>query len=94
MTTTSTCPIENNVMGKKICFSMGLVVKGVYEVLRTEYKRYISSASCIMTFSVRWKILLDFKCRNRLLLTGTPIQNTMQEVRRHYIQHVLVQNDR
>jgi len=31
--------------------------------------------------SVRWKVLLSFSCRNRLLLTGTPIQNTMQEVR-------------
>ena len=31
--------------------------------------------------SVRWKILLGFNCRNRLLLTGTPIQNTMAEVR-------------
>lgn len=30
--------------------------------------------------SVRWKVLLSFSCRNRLLLTGTPIQNTMQEV--------------
>ena len=30
--------------------------------------------------SSRWKNLLAFKCRNRLLLTGTPIQNTMQEL--------------
>lgn len=30
--------------------------------------------------SQRWKILLNFKSRNRLLLTGTPIQNTMQEL--------------
>jgi hypothetical protein len=30
--------------------------------------------------SVRWKILLGFTCRNRLLLTGTPIQNSMAEV--------------
>uniref|UniRef100_A0A8C5D4H1 Chromatin-remodeling ATPase INO80 n=1 Tax=Gadus morhua TaxID=8049 RepID=A0A8C5D4H1_GADMO len=30
--------------------------------------------------SVRWKILLQFHCRNRLLLTGTPIQNTMAEL--------------
>jgi chromatin-remodeling ATPase INO80 len=28
--------------------------------------------------SVRWKTLLGFQCRNRLLLTGTPIQNNMQ----------------
>ncbi|ELU04541.1 hypothetical protein CAPTEDRAFT_220290 [Capitella teleta] len=32
------------------------------------------------TSSVRWKILLQFNCRNRLLLTGTPIQNTMAEL--------------
>jgi DNA helicase INO80 len=30
--------------------------------------------------STRWKILLGFNCRNRVLLTGTPIQNTMQEL--------------
>ena len=32
------------------------------------------------TYSVRWRVLLSFNCRNRLLLTGTPIQNTMQEL--------------
>ncbi|XP_055340883.1 chromatin-remodeling ATPase INO80-like [Paramacrobiotus metropolitanus] len=30
--------------------------------------------------SIRWKLLLDFPCRNRLLLTGTPIQNSMAEL--------------
>lgn len=30
--------------------------------------------------SQRWKMLLSFSCRNRLLLTGTPVQNTMQEL--------------
>ena len=30
--------------------------------------------------SLRWKTLLSINCRNRLLLTGTPIQNTMQEL--------------
>ncbi|KAI9894419.1 MAG: putative DNA helicase ino80 [Vezdaea aestivalis] len=30
--------------------------------------------------SSRWKTLLGFNCRNRLLLTGTPIQNNMQEL--------------
>lgn len=28
--------------------------------------------------SARWNTLLSFHCRNRLLLTGTPIQNSMQ----------------
>ncbi|CAN7995170.1 unnamed protein product, partial [Ixodes hexagonus] len=35
---------------------------------------------CLLPRSVRWKILLAFHCRNRLLLTGTPIQNTMAEL--------------
>ncbi|KAI5171117.1 chromatin-remodeling ATPase INO80 [Nematocida sp. LUAm3] len=30
--------------------------------------------------STRWKTLLSFKARSRLLLTGTPIQNTLQEL--------------
>lgn len=30
--------------------------------------------------SSRWKSLLSMQCRNRLLLTGTPIQNSMQEL--------------
>lgn len=30
--------------------------------------------------SIRWKTLLGFDCRNRLLLTGTPVQNSMQEL--------------
>ncbi|KAL4142943.1 hypothetical protein QTP88_005331 [Uroleucon formosanum] len=32
------------------------------------------------TNSVRWKLLLTFRCRNRLLLTGTPVQNSMAEL--------------
>jgi DNA helicase INO80 len=34
----------------------------------------------VFTFSIRWKTLLSFNCRNRLLLTGTPIQNNMAEL--------------
>lgn len=30
--------------------------------------------------SLRWKTLLSFSCRNRLLLTGTPIQNNLAEL--------------
>lgn len=30
--------------------------------------------------SQRWKILLGLRARNRLLLTGTPVQNSMQEL--------------
>lgn len=34
--------------------------------------------------SARWKQLLGFHCRNRLLLTGTPIQNSMQGKLMHW----------
>jgi len=30
--------------------------------------------------SQRWRTLLNLKCRNRLLLTGTPIRNTMADL--------------
>ncbi|KAK3911986.1 Chromatin-remodeling ATPase INO80 [Frankliniella fusca] len=32
------------------------------------------------TSSQRWKLLQSFSCRNRLLLSGTPIQNSMAEL--------------
>lgn len=41
--------------------------------------QFIKSSS-----SARWKSLLSFKCRNRLLLTGTPIQNSMAEVKKNH----------
>lgn len=34
----------------------------------------------VLSYSIRWKTLLSFNCRNRLLLTGTPIQNNMAEL--------------
>ncbi|KAG6552261.1 hypothetical protein Mapa_006111 [Marchantia paleacea] len=48
-------------------------VKWQYMVL--DEAQAIKSAS-----SLRWKTLLSFNCRNRLLLTGTPIQNSMAEL--------------
>lgn len=39
-----------------------------------------SYISCYLFDSIRWKTLLSFNCRNRLLLTGTPIQNNMAEL--------------
>ncbi|MED6160742.1 hypothetical protein PIB30_054221 [Stylosanthes scabra] len=37
--------------------------------------------------SIRWKTLLSFNCRNRLLLTGTPIQNNMAELIENHAEH-------
>ncbi|XP_077993238.1 chromatin-remodeling ATPase INO80-like [Glandiceps talaboti] len=48
-------------------------IKWIYMIL--DEAQAIKSSS-----SVRWKILLGFNCRNRLLLTGTPIQNSMAEL--------------
>ncbi|CAL0321559.1 unnamed protein product [Lupinus luteus] len=44
--------------------------------------------------SIRWKTLLSFTCRNRLLLTGTPIQNNMAELWAllHFIMPTLFDN--
>jgi DNA helicase INO80 len=30
--------------------------------------------------SIRWNTLLSFDCRNRMLLTGTPLQNNKAEL--------------
>ncbi|XP_013388979.2 uncharacterized protein LOC106157780 [Lingula anatina] len=48
-------------------------IKWIYMVL--DEAQAIKSSS-----SIRWKMLLGFSCRNRLLLTGTPIQNSMAEL--------------
>lgn len=44
--------------------------------------------------SMRWKLLLGFSCRNRLLLSGTPIQNSMAELWAllHFIMPTLFDN--
>eukprot|EP00835_Amoeboradix_gromovi_P006212 NODE_691_length_5161_cov_0.244567.p1 type:complete len:969 gc:universal NODE_691_length_5161_cov_0.244567:3223-317(-) len=44
--------------------------------------------------SVRWNTLLKFNCRNRLLLTGTPIQNSLHELWAllHFIMPTLFDN--
>ncbi|XP_027188529.1 chromatin-remodeling ATPase INO80-like isoform X2 [Cicer arietinum] len=44
--------------------------------------------------SIRWKTLLSFNCRNRLLLTGTPVQNNMAELWAllHFIMPTLFDN--
>lgn len=46
------------------------------------------------TTSLRWNTLLSLKCRNRLLLSGTPIQNTMRELWAllHFIMPTLFDN--
>lgn len=66
------------------------VVITSYQLVVSDYKYFnrikwqymvLDEAQAIKsTSSVRWKLLLGFNCRNRLLLSGTPIQNSMAEL--------------
>uniref|UniRef100_A0A0C9S052 Chromatin-remodeling ATPase INO80 n=1 Tax=Fopius arisanus TaxID=64838 RepID=A0A0C9S052_9HYME len=66
------------------------VVITSYQLVIADYKYFnrikwqymiLDEAQAIKsTNSMRWKLLLGFSCRNRLLLSGTPIQNSMAEL--------------
>lgn len=48
--------------------------------MRWQYMILDEAQAIKSSSSSRWKSLLSMQCRNRLLLTGTPIQNSMQEL--------------
>ncbi|XP_065355033.1 chromatin-remodeling ATPase INO80 [Calliphora vicina] len=66
------------------------VVITSYQLIVSDYKYFnrikwqymvLDEAQAIKSAtSMRWKLLLGFNCRNRLLLSGTPIQNSMAEL--------------
>ncbi|CAL1282320.1 unnamed protein product [Larinioides sclopetarius] len=62
--------------------SYQLVVQDVkyFQRIKWQYMVLDEAQAIKSTSSQRWKILLSFNCRNRLLLTGTPIQNSMAEL--------------
>ncbi|KAF2275166.1 helicase SWR1 [Westerdykella ornata] len=62
--------------------SYQLVVKDAqyFQKIRWQYMILDEAQAIKSSESSRWKSLLGFHCRNRLLLTGTPIQNNMQEL--------------
>ena len=62
--------------------SYQLVVSDVayFQKMKWQYMILDEAQAIKSSQSSRWKILLGFHCRNRLLLTGTPIQNNMQEL--------------
>lgn len=51
-----------------------------FQKVRWQYMILDEAQAIKSSQSTRWKSLLSFHCRNRLLLTGTPIQNNMQEL--------------
>ncbi|ETS79857.1 DNA helicase INO80 [Pestalotiopsis fici W106-1] len=62
--------------------SYQMVVSDVayFQKMRWQYMILDEAQAIKSSQSSRWKCLLSFHCRNRLLLTGTPIQNNMQEL--------------
>ncbi|KAI0999262.1 Chromatin-remodeling ATPase [Podosphaera aphanis] len=62
--------------------SYQLVVSDVnyFQKMKWQYMILDEAQAIKSSQSSRWKVLLGFHCRNRLLLTGTPIQNNMQEL--------------
>ncbi|KAF8463601.1 SNF2 family N-terminal domain-containing protein [Kalaharituber pfeilii] len=51
-----------------------------FQKMKWQYMILDEAQAIKSSSSSRWKALLAFHCRNRLLLTGTPIQNSMQEL--------------
>ncbi|MCJ1476882.1 putative DNA helicase ino80 [Lambiella insularis] len=51
-----------------------------FQKIKWQYMILDEAQAIKSSSSSRWKSLLGFQCRNRLLLTGTPIQNNMQEL--------------
>ena len=76
--------------------SYQLVVSDVayFQKMKWQYMILDEAQAIKSSQSSRWKSLLGFHCRNRLLLTGTPIQNNMQELWAllHFIMPTLFDN--
>ena len=51
-----------------------------FQKMKWQYMILDEAQAIKSSSSSRWKSLLNLTCRNRLLLTGTPIQNSMQEL--------------
>ncbi|KIY45457.1 hypothetical protein FISHEDRAFT_61175 [Fistulina hepatica ATCC 64428] len=65
-----------------------------FQNMKWQYMILDEAQSIKNSNSSRWKTLKSFECRNRLLLTGTPVQNSMQELWAllHFIMPTLFDN--
>ena len=61
-------------------YQMVVTDEKYFQKLKWQYMVLDEAQAIKSSTSMRWNVLLKFHCRNRLLLTGTPIQNTMQEL--------------
>lgn len=61
-------------------YQIAVADEKIFQKIKWQYMVLDEAQAIKSSQSLRWKTLLSFKCRNRLLLTGTPIQNNMQEL--------------
>ncbi|GAA5893350.1 uncharacterized protein JCM6883_007639 [Sporobolomyces salmoneus] len=61
-------------------YQLAVVDEKYFNQVRWQYMVLDEAQAIKSSGSTRWKTLLGFRCRNRLLLTGTPIQNSMHEL--------------
>mmetsp|Transcript_1030 Transcript_1030/g.2512 ORF Transcript_1030/g.2512 Transcript_1030/m.2512 type:complete len:1250 (-) Transcript_1030:57-3806(-) len=61
-------------------YQMVLTDEKVFQKLKWQYMILDEAQAIKNVATMRWNVLLGFSCRNRLLLTGTPIQNSMAEL--------------
>lgn len=62
------------------CFQLVITDFKFFNRINWQYLVLDEAQAIKSSSSQRWKMLLEFKCRNRLLLSGTPIQNSMAEL--------------
>jgi DNA helicase INO80 len=60
------------------------------KTVRWQYMILDEAQAIKSSTSARWKSLLSLHCRNRLLLTGTPIQNSMQGLELWALLHFIM----
>lgn len=61
-------------------YQMVLTDEKVFQKPKWKYMILDEAQAIKNVATMRWNVLLGFSCRNRLLLTGTPIQNSMAEL--------------
>ncbi|KAJ1978688.1 putative DNA helicase ino80 [Dimargaris xerosporica] len=61
-------------------YQMAVADERYFQRIKWQYMILDEAQAIKSSSSARWRTLLNFYCRNRLLLTGTPIQNSMQEL--------------
>ncbi|CAF1849438.1 unnamed protein product [Brassica napus] len=74
--------LRKNINPKRMYRSYQLLVtdEKYFRRVKWQYMVLDEAQAIKNSTSIRWKTLLSFNCRNRLLLTGTPIQNNMAEL--------------